>query len=91
MSLSENTKAALETAKARRGATPPALLEHQKATTRLHRQLLEALAEERTVPELAEATGIDAEKVMFHVNALRKYGKVEDAGKRGGYLTYRRK
>ncbi|MCK9460232.1 MAG: transcriptional regulator [Proteobacteria bacterium] len=91
MSMSATTKAALDAAKAKRGPTPAALLERQKETTRLHRRILEALAEERTVPELAEATGIDAAELMFHVNALRKYGKVEDAGKRGDYLTYRRK
>jgi predicted Rossmann fold nucleotide-binding protein DprA/Smf involved in DNA uptake len=91
MSLSERTKAALAAAKQDRGPAPPALLERQRATTRLHRQILEALGEERTVPELAEATGIDPAELMFHVNALRKYGRVEDAGKRGDYLTYRRK
>jgi predicted Rossmann fold nucleotide-binding protein DprA/Smf involved in DNA uptake len=89
MNLSDTTKASLAAAKAKRGKTPPALLEHQKTTIRLQRQLLEALATERTIPELAEATGLDAAVVFFQVNAMRKYGKVEDSGKRGDYLCYR--
>lgn len=91
MSLSEATKATLLAAKAKRGKTPPALLEHQKTTIRLQRRILDALSTERTIPELAEATGLDAAVVFFQVNAMRKYGKVEDSGKRGDYLSYRAK
>lgn len=91
MSLSEGTKAHLAAAKAKRGALAPELLAYQKNVIRLQRAILAALSEERTVPQLAEATGLDSLEVMFHVNALRKYGKIEDAGKRGDYLIYRRK
>ena len=87
--LSDTTKAALAAAKEKRGKTPAALLEHQKSTGRLQKAILEVLSEPATVPEIASKTGINAAQVLFQINAMRKYGKVEDAGKSGDYLRYR--
>jgi hypothetical protein len=89
MSLSDATRASLEAAKLKRGKPAPSLLEHQRATVRMQRKIREVLASEHTVPEIAELTGLDAAVVLFQVAAMRKYGKVEDAGKRGDYLCYR--
>ncbi|MCX7800515.1 MAG: hypothetical protein N2109_09260 [Fimbriimonadales bacterium] len=66
--------------------------ERQKEQNRLQKAVLEALGDaERTVPEIAEAAGLDARTALWWVTALRKYNKVETAGKRGDYPTYRRK
>ncbi|MEJ5169541.1 MAG: hypothetical protein WHU10_00995 [Fimbriimonadales bacterium] len=66
--------------------------ERQKEQNRLQKAVLDALGDgERTVPEIAEAAGIDTQTALWWVTALRKYNKVETAGKRGDYPTYRRK
>lgn len=36
--------------------------------------------EPRSIPEIAEATGIPAHDVLWHVNAMKKYGTVVEDG-----------
>jgi predicted transcriptional regulator len=42
----------------------------------------------RTVPELAEATGLPAPEVLWHVTAMRKRGHLVEAGMEDGYCRY---
>ncbi len=52
-----------------------------KAQQAVRRTLQRALQDEpRTVPQLAEATGLAAHEVLWHVAAMKKYGLVEEAG-----------
>jgi hypothetical protein len=44
----------------------------------------------RTVPEVAEATGIPADKVLWFLSAMRKYGIVVEAGMCGDYPLYKK-
>jgi len=46
------------------------------------------LQEPKTVPEIAEATGIPSQKVLWYVSALKKYGEVKEAEKDGCYFRY---
>ncbi len=41
-----------------------------------------------TVPAVAEATGLAADKVLWYLAALKKYGQVVEEGKEGGYYRY---
>jgi len=41
-----------------------------------------------TVPTIAEATGISADKVLWYIAALKKYGEVIEGEKDGGYFQY---
>ena len=41
-----------------------------------------------TVPELAAATGMPADEVLWYMAALKKYGEVVEAEKCGGYFRY---
>lgn len=43
----------------------------------------------RTVPEAAEATGIPADKVLWFLAAMKKYGMVVEAGMCGDYPLYK--
>jgi endonuclease V-like protein UPF0215 family len=43
----------------------------------------------RTVPELAEAAGVDSAEAMWIVAALKKYGEIAEAEKEGDYFRYR--
>jgi len=42
----------------------------------------------RTVPEIAEATGISSSDVMWYVATLKKYGQVLEADQDGSYYRY---
>ena len=42
----------------------------------------------RTVPQLAEATGLPAHEVLWHVTAMKKYGLVAEAGLNEDYEYY---
>ena len=44
----------------------------------------------RTVPEVAQATGIPTEKVLWFLAAMRKYGLVVEAGMCGDYPLYKK-
>jgi predicted transcriptional regulator len=73
--------------------------EHQETVTRAQATLKEQQAlrrqicppmrsEPKTVPELAQATGIPAGVVLWHVTAMRKYGLVVETGICGEYYLY---
>lgn len=42
----------------------------------------------RTVPEIAEATGMSSSDVMWYVATLKKYGQVVEADQDGSYYRY---
>ena len=41
-----------------------------------------------TVPEISEATGIPSDKVLWYLATLKKYGKIIEGDKKGGYFRY---
>ena len=41
-----------------------------------------------TVPRIARKTGISADKVLWYIAALKKYGEISEAEKDGGYFRY---
>ena len=43
----------------------------------------------RTVPEIAQATGMAPSEVMWYVATLKKYGEVLEAEQDGSYFRYR--
>ena len=42
----------------------------------------------RTVPEIAEATGIESSEVLWFIATLKKYGEIIEGEKDGGYFRY---
>jgi predicted transcriptional regulator len=53
------------------------------------KQIIEALRKApATVPELASQTGFSAERVLWHVTAMRKYGAAVEIGPDGSYVKY---
>lgn len=41
-----------------------------------------------TVPEIAEASGLQANQVLWHVTAMKKYDLVVETGRNGDYYCY---
>ena len=63
-----------------------ALLKDQKAFRRLICQHIRG--ELKSVPELAQLTGLPADQVFWQVTAMKKYGLVVENGMCGEYYLY---
>ncbi len=42
----------------------------------------------RTVPQIAQATGLETHQVLWYVTAMRKYGLAVEGQKEGDYFQY---
>ncbi len=63
-----------------------ARLKEQKV---IRRKIAEALGDQaKTVPEIAAASGLPAEQVLWHLIALKKYNLVIETGQSGEYYLY---
>jgi predicted Rossmann fold nucleotide-binding protein DprA/Smf involved in DNA uptake len=55
----------------------------------IRRQIAQALGDEaKTVPEIAAASGLPAEQVLWHIIALKKYNLVIETGQSDEYYAY---
>jgi hypothetical protein len=74
----------------RRGGVPKDLLAANREQKRLLRRLKDALrGGPRTVPEVADETGLPTDVVFWHLMALKKFGEVVEDEPRGDYCAYR--
>jgi len=60
--------------------------EQQKAIKAIKAELQQG---ERTVPELAAATGLPPDSVLWYIMALKKYGEILEGPEAGSYYRYR--
>ena len=66
-------------------ATSARVKEQRKAIKAIKEQLQD---EARTVPEIAEATGLASSEVLWFIATLKKYGEIVEGDKDGGYFRY---
>jgi predicted transcriptional regulator len=65
------------------------LQEHVKETNKIFKLILDSLAADpKTIIELVDDIKLKSETIFWHVNALRKYGKIIDGEKKGDYWKY---
>jgi predicted Rossmann fold nucleotide-binding protein DprA/Smf involved in DNA uptake len=63
-----------------------ALLKEQKD---IRRQIAQAMGDTpKTVPEIAKASGLPAEQVLWHIIAMKKYDLVLETGQSDDYYLY---
>jgi predicted transcriptional regulator len=63
-----------------------ALLKEKKM---IRRQICQAMQNApKTVPEVAEATGLPADQVLWHLTAMKKYDLAVETGMCGQYYLY---
>jgi hypothetical protein len=75
--------------KERRGPVPQELLDAVRDNNAARAAIKKTLAESpRTVPELAQATGLPSRTVLWVVTAMRKYGTVIEDSVDGSYPRY---
>lgn len=57
--------------------------------TRIQKSILDSIETVgKTVPDIAKETGLGSDVVFWHINALRRYGRIKDGAKSGAYFTY---
>jgi len=66
-------------------ATATKVKENRKAVKGIKEQLRD---EARTIPEIAEATGLASAEVLWFIATLKKYGEILEGDKDGGYFLY---
>ena len=66
-------------------ATSARVKENRKAVKAIKEQLR---SEARTVPEIAEATGLASAEVLWFIATLKKYGEIVEGDKDGAYFRY---
>jgi predicted Rossmann fold nucleotide-binding protein DprA/Smf involved in DNA uptake len=60
-----------------------------KAQTQIVKQIKAQIADSaKTVPEIAQATGMPSSQVLMYLAGLKKYGLVAEAEKDGDYFKY---
>ena len=64
-----------------------------KDTVKTQQQIIKRITEQikndgKTVPEIAQATGLPASQVLMFVATLRKYGAITEGTKDGDYFRY---
>lgn len=69
------------------------LSEQKKAMAKDQRDTMKAIQEAlkggpKTVPEISGRTSIPSQKVLWYIMAMKKYGKVAEAGQAGDYYRY---
>lgn len=64
-----------------------ASLKEQQA---FRKQLRQAMADEAlTIPQIAAATRLPSDQILWHVIAMKEYGLIEEVGKDESYYQYK--
>lgn len=45
----------------------------------------------KSIPEIAAASGLPSHRIMWHLMAMKRYGKIAEAGRAGDYFRYQLK
>jgi hypothetical protein len=84
-----NPRSALAALRESRGGVSAEMKAWLKDQQDVRKRLRAALAGgARTVPDLAGECGLPAGRVLWHLMAMRRYGKVAEAGEKDRYLLY---
>lgn len=73
----------------RRGGVPKELVERSRRQAQRHKLLTKALKDgPKTVPEIAEATGLPTHELFWYLMGMKKYGQIVEGEEREGYFEY---
>jgi predicted transcriptional regulator len=73
----------------RLGTVPKKPLEISREHAKIKKQIREVLNDSpKTVPEVAEATGLHSREVFWHLMSMKKYGEVVEGDERDSYIEY---
>jgi predicted Rossmann fold nucleotide-binding protein DprA/Smf involved in DNA uptake len=82
-------KDALKALREERRASIEAARERIKENRALRKQIIDALKDgPKTVPEIAQITGIPSHQVLWQLTSMKKYGKAAEGDQSGDYFQY---
>lgn len=82
-------KQTAQTLRKRLGRAPSEIVAQNQARNQIRRTIVEALGRgPQTVPEIAEATSLPSHQVLWHLMAMKKYGKLVEGQPQGDYYEY---
>jgi predicted transcriptional regulator len=71
------------------GGIPQGALEISRKHQEAKKRLREALKQSpKTVPEIADQTGMPSREVFWHLMSMRKYGEVIEGEEQDSYVRY---
>ena len=93
MSQEETEKAKKKEAMKKLRESRKLIIKETSARVKENRKAVKAIKEElqaeaRTVPDIAEATGLASAEVLWFMATLKKYGEILEGDKDGGYFRY---
>jgi len=87
--MAEKEKKPIQILRDRHGGMSDQLKSNFKNQNQLRKKLEGALKDgSKTIPQLASDTGIPSGEVMWHVMAMKKYGKILEHERAGDYFKY---
>jgi hypothetical protein len=87
--LTDAHRTALKLFRERHGGLADSLKNYAADFRRERKRITELLqAAPATVPELARLTGLAADRVLWHIAGMRKYGSAREVGPDGDYVKY---
>jgi len=82
-------KKPIQVLRERRGGVPDELRERSRLQVRVLKQICEALEDgPRTIPDIADATGLPSHEVLWYVMGMKKYGRIAEGDERDEYYEY---
>jgi len=71
------------------GGVSEALQKRHRRHRKIQRQIKKALEDgPRTVPEIAQRTGLPSHEVLWHLMSMKKYGSIVEGEEKGSYYEY---
>lgn len=87
--LTQAHREALKLFRERHGGVADSAKKYAADFQRERKRLVEALkVAPATVPELARHTGLAADRVLWHIAGMRKYGVAREVSAEGDYVKY---
>ncbi len=87
--MAEKETKPIQVLRERHGGMSDELKEYVKDQNAARKAIRNALKTgAKTVPQIADESGLASKDVMWHVMAMRRYGEVLEAGRSGDYYAY---
>ena len=89
MAQGETKKKAIDVLRERQGPLREEFRERYKESNRIKKGISKTLrAKARTVPEISHELKVASDVVLWHLMAMKRYGEVVEAERRGAYYSY---
>lgn len=87
--MAENKKKPIQVLRDRHGGMSADLKEYVKDQNKTRKAIKESLkGGAKTIPQISGDTGLESDKVVWHIMAMKRYGDILEADRSGDYFKY---